>query len=103
MRERTIIVGTAQDDAERAQIERRLAPWRGNYPEVPLEFVVTHDSAASALVGASLCAQLVVVGSHRRGSLRGDLPGSAGLQLLHHAQCPVLVDHQDTHGEDTDV
>jgi nucleotide-binding universal stress UspA family protein len=80
-----------QDAAELARVEEQLAPWRAKYPDVAVEILVTHEGAASSLVGASLCAQLVVVGSRGRGRIRGALLGSAGLQLLHHAECPVLI------------
>jgi len=80
-----------QDTAERARLEQQLAPWRGKYPDVPVELVLTHESAAAALVGLSSRAQLVIVGSHGHGLVAGTLLGSAGLQLLHHASCPVYI------------
>jgi nucleotide-binding universal stress UspA family protein len=80
-----------QDAAERAALGEQLRPWREKYPHVPVEVVLTHDSAASALVEASRQARLVIVGSHGRGRLTGALLGSAGLQLLHHADCPVHI------------
>jgi len=83
-----------QDEAELARLKDQLAPWRGKYPDVPVKIVLTHDSAASALVDASKHAQIVVVGSRGRGLLAGALLGSTGLQLLHHAHCPVYLDRQ---------
>jgi nucleotide-binding universal stress UspA family protein len=80
-----------QDAAELARVEEQLAPWRAKYPEVAVEILLTHDGAASSLVTASRKAQLVVVGSRGRGPVRGALLGSVGLQLLHHAECPVLI------------
>jgi nucleotide-binding universal stress UspA family protein len=80
-----------QDATERADLRARLEPWRGKYPRVPVEVVLTHDSAAAALVEASGRARLVVVGSRGHGPLAGALLGSAGLQLLHHADCPVYI------------
>ncbi|MEU7909364.1 universal stress protein [Actinoplanes sp. NPDC049118] len=85
-------VDTPEADAdERARLEEQLAPWRAKYPEVPVEVLLTHESAAAALVKASAGAQLVVVGSHGHGGITGTLLGSAGLQLLHHAECPVHI------------
>jgi nucleotide-binding universal stress UspA family protein len=80
-----------QDAVERTRLDEQLAPWRAKYPDVPVSLLLTHDGAASALIGASHSAQLVVVGSHGHGAVRGALLGSAGLQLLHHAECPVLI------------
>ncbi len=53
--------------------------------------VSNSDRTAPALTSASSGAQLVVVGSHGRGPIRGALLGSTGLHLLRHAECPVLV------------
>jgi len=47
--------------------------------------------AAKELVDASQGAQLVVVGTHGDGALRGLLLGSTTQAVLHHAHCPVLV------------
>jgi nucleotide-binding universal stress UspA family protein len=58
---------------------------------VPIAIVLTHESAVAALVGASTRARLVIVGSRGRGAIAGALLGSAGLQLLHHAECPVYI------------
>jgi nucleotide-binding universal stress UspA family protein len=79
------------DAQERARLEEQLAPWRAKYPDVPVEIVLTHESVASALVTASDRAQLVIVGSHGHGAITGTVLGSAGLQLLHHADCPVCI------------
>jgi nucleotide-binding universal stress UspA family protein len=85
-------VETPEADAEeRARLEEQVAPWRAKYPQVAVEVLLTHESAASALVEASGYAQLVVVGSRGRGVITGTLLGSAGLQLLHHAECPVYI------------
>ncbi|GAA2607792.1 universal stress protein [Paractinoplanes durhamensis] len=85
-------VATPDFDAyERNRLEERLAPWRDKYPNVPAEVVMTHESIAAALVERSRHAQLVVVGSRDRGAVAGALLGSTGLQLLHHAYCPVLI------------
>jgi nucleotide-binding universal stress UspA family protein len=80
-----------QDNAERARVSGQLAPWREKYPDVPVEILLSHASAAALLVGVSHSAQLVVVGSHGQGVIAGTLLGSTGLQLLHHADCPVLI------------
>ncbi|MEV4347521.1 universal stress protein [Actinoplanes sp. NPDC049596] len=76
---------------ERARVEAQLAPWRGKYPDVPVDVRLVRDGAAAALVDASSRAQLVVVGSRGRGTITGTVLGSVGLQLLHHADCPVYI------------
>jgi nucleotide-binding universal stress UspA family protein len=80
-----------QDAIEREQFESQLVPWREKFPDVPVESVVSHDSAAAVLVGVSKGAQLVVVGNRGHGALAGTFLGSTGMQLLHHADCPVLI------------
>jgi nucleotide-binding universal stress UspA family protein len=80
-----------QDAAARALVEEQLAPWRGKFPEVPVEIRLTHDAIAPVLARAAAEARLLVVGSHGRGPIRGALLGSTGLHLLGHAECPVLI------------
>jgi nucleotide-binding universal stress UspA family protein len=80
-----------QDAIERERLEKQLVPWREKFPDVPVETLISHDSAAGVLVGVSKSAQLVVVGSRGHGALAGALLGSTGMQLVHHAQCPVLI------------
>lgn len=80
-----------QDIPERARVTAQVAPWQEKFPDVPVEILLSHDSAAALLVGVSHGAQLVVVGSRGHGVIAGTLLGSTGLQLLHHADCPVLI------------
>ncbi len=81
---------------ERREIEQRallddVAPWQDKFPEVPVECVALEGHATEALVGLSSTAQLVVVGTRGHGGVTGLMLGSVGLQLLHHAECPVLI------------
>lgn len=80
-----------QDAEERARLEELVAPWRAKYPDVPVETMLSHDSAATVLVGVSHGAQLVIVGSHHHGAVASAMLGSTGMQLLHHADCPVYI------------
>jgi nucleotide-binding universal stress UspA family protein len=82
-----------QDAAELARVERMLEPWRQKFIDVPVTVAVSHGNPAAALLGASHRARLVVVGSRGRGALAGALLGSTGVQLLHHADCPVWIVH----------
>jgi nucleotide-binding universal stress UspA family protein len=85
------IISPEQDDMERARLGEQLGPWRVKFPDVAVEALLSHDSAAAVLNGVSRTAQLVVVGSRGHGVIAGTLLGSTGLQLLHHADCPVLI------------
>lgn len=72
-------------------IERSLRPWRDKFPDVPVETQILAGGPARLLVGFSHLAQLLVVGTRGHGVVGGTLLGSVGLQLLHHAECPVLI------------
>ncbi|KUL23527.1 universal stress protein [Actinoplanes awajinensis] len=73
------------------EVDRLLTGLRSEFPDVDVELQVATGTAAGLLVGASHHAQLVVVGSRGHGTLTGTLLGSVGQQLLHHADCPVLI------------
>jgi nucleotide-binding universal stress UspA family protein len=68
-----------------------VAGWRDKYPDVPVEYVVGTGSPSAVLTACSRHAQLVVVGSRGHGPALGLLLGSVGLQLIHHADCPVAI------------
>ena len=77
--------------AERTAVTEALKPWRDRYPQVAVTVDVVAGGAARELVSVSRTCQLVVVGSRGRGGFRGLLLGSVSQQLLHHAECPVIV------------
>jgi nucleotide-binding universal stress UspA family protein len=86
----------ADDREERRRFELEallddLAPWKEKYEQTPIEAVVVEAHPAGALTGLSHTAQLVVVGTRGHGGFSGLLLGSVSLQLLHHAECPVLI------------
>ena len=68
-----------------------VEPWRKRFPAVDVEVAAVDGQAAARLIDASATARLIVVGSRGRGGFTGLLLGSVGLQLLHHAGCPVLI------------
>ena len=92
--------------AVRAELRRELtaqvAPWCEKYPDVPVDCKVSQGSPGQVLTSQSRQAQLVVVGTRNRGRAGAMLLGSVGLQLLHHADYPVLIGRprQETQGPD---
>lgn len=80
-------------EAEAAALDKALEPWREKYPDVPVESLAARGTPARVLVDVSGNAGLVVVGSRSGGGITGTLLGSVSLQVLHHADCPVLVVH----------
>jgi nucleotide-binding universal stress UspA family protein len=89
----------AEDPVRRREHELRfltedIEAWGEKYPNVPVERVVHEGHPAEVLADLSASAQLIVVGTRGHGGFTGLLLGSVSLQVLHHAQCPVLVAHQ---------
>ncbi len=78
---------------EQQVLEASIAGWQEKYPSVTISPLLANGRAAPALIGASRTAQLVVVGSRGHGGFAGLLLGSVGQQLMHHAECPVLIVH----------
>ncbi|KUL23471.1 universal stress protein [Actinoplanes awajinensis] len=81
------------DTAARDLLAHQAAPWQARFPAVAVDLLVSHLGPAAALVGAARDAELVIAGSRGHGVLAGTLLGSTGLQLLHYADCPVLIIH----------
>jgi nucleotide-binding universal stress UspA family protein len=82
------------DDRRKAvqvALEADVAPWREKYPDVEVSCKAVEGHPGEALAGLSATARLVVVGDRGHGGFTGLLIGSVGTQLLHHAECPVLL------------
>jgi nucleotide-binding universal stress UspA family protein len=67
-----------------------VEPWAAKYPDVGVTMSVVEGHPTEVLTGLSRDAQLVVVG-HRATGLGQVGLGSIAAQLLHHADCPVMV------------
>ncbi|WP_327002198.1 universal stress protein [Dactylosporangium sp. NBC_01737] len=79
--------------SERRALDASVTGWKEKYPSVKVETLLVNGRTAEVLVGASRTAQLIVVGSRGHGGFTGLLLGSVGQQLMHHAECPVLIVH----------
>jgi nucleotide-binding universal stress UspA family protein len=76
------------------ELDVALGKWPDKYPDVPVRREVIYSlDPVSTLVDASSRASIVVVGSRRRGDLRGLLLGSVGLALVRQGACSVAVVH----------
>ncbi len=82
---------TTARDTERQLLVAALARSRARHPQVNVREDVCVGWAGHVLVERSHDAQLVVVGARGRGGFIGLLLGSTSQQVLHHADCPVLV------------
>jgi len=76
---------------QRGRMEELVAPLARKYPNAHVVKVFQDVSPAKGLTDLSREAQLVVVGSHGRGRIAGSILGSVSQNLIHHAECPVLV------------
>lgn len=84
-------VRAAAVNARLVALRRAVGPWREKFPDVRVHTIVAAGRPADVLVDESWAAELVVVGSHGRGSFRGLLLGSVSEDVLHRAHCPVAV------------
>lgn len=75
----------------RQVVEKQIAPFREQYPDVEVELDVHRVSPLHALATASYRADLLVVGSRGRGGFHGLAVGSTTHKLLHLAGCPMAV------------
>ncbi|EQD87445.1 universal stress protein [Saccharopolyspora erythraea] len=74
------------------ELSESLAGYRERYPEVSVHReVATSQPAAEALLTAAENADLLIVGTHGRGTFRATLLGSVSHAVVHYAPCPVAV------------
>jgi nucleotide-binding universal stress UspA family protein len=76
-----------------AQILRSeaIATVAESHPHVLCETLVVQGDPARVLVDLSATADLVAVGTHRMGRLRGFVLGSVSQRVAAHARCPVVT------------
>jgi nucleotide-binding universal stress UspA family protein len=79
------------DELVEQTLAARAADGRTAAPEIQTELV--EGAAAEVLVERARGAELLVVGSHGRGAIRGLLLGSVALHCAMHAPGPVMVVH----------
>lgn len=73
------------------RLSSALAPLRKEHADVEVEVDARHEHPASALVKASVGADLVVVGRRGHAAPFGHHLGSTGRALIREAACPVMV------------
>ncbi len=79
------------ESRQRRQLEEMVQPLAAKYHNFHVSQVFQDVTPAKGLTGLSREAQLVVVGSHGRGRVADALLGSVSQNVIHHAECPVLV------------
>lgn len=79
------------ENQQRQRMDELVEPLARTYPNAHVTKVFKDASPAKGLTDLSREAQLVVVGSHGRGRLADSILGSVSQNLVHHAECPVLV------------
>jgi nucleotide-binding universal stress UspA family protein len=81
---------TARQSVEIQALHEVVDPWTAKYPDVAVDVLAIEGHPTEVLTHVSQRAQLVVVG-HRATGLGHIGLGAVAAQLLHHADCPVMV------------
>ncbi|MET0703254.1 MAG: universal stress protein [Mycobacterium sp.] len=76
---------------QRERMDLLVGPFAKKYPNAHVTEIFRDVSPAKGLRELSGDAQLVVVGSHGSGRVAESTLGSVSQNVLHHAECPVLV------------
>jgi nucleotide-binding universal stress UspA family protein len=77
-------------DASTGVLRDLVSGWAAKYPDVSVETSVIDGHVAGVLAALSEAAQLVVVGHRGHGHGHVGL-GAVAAQLVHHAECPVMI------------
>ncbi|HZE33629.1 MAG TPA: universal stress protein [Actinoallomurus sp.] len=75
--------------AAQNRLSDAVAPWRNRYTDIRVIEEAPSGQPVDELVKRSDRAELLVVGSHRRGA--GGHVGSISHGVIHHSECPVAV------------
>ncbi|KQU56280.1 hypothetical protein ASG84_21255 [Rhodococcus sp. Leaf278] len=76
---------------EKRWLDTHVETMHEKYPGVTLTTVSAQSSPTRGLRAMSATASMLVVGSRGRGALRGAILGSVGQNLVHHADCSVMI------------
>ena len=79
-----------RDRRARADLDRRLAPWRQRYPNIEVESVVVHGSLLDYLARNHRSMRLVIVGASNRQHVR-ELLGPIGAAMLQDSDSSLLI------------
>jgi nucleotide-binding universal stress UspA family protein len=81
----------AVQEDEKRWLETHVEKMHEKYPAVQLTTVSAQSSPTRGLRALSASASMLVVGCRGRGALRGAILGSVSQNLVHHAECSVLI------------
>jgi nucleotide-binding universal stress UspA family protein len=81
----------AIDDAADRLLYDQAAFASAAQPGIAVTSLLSHSSAADALIDLSMGAAMIVVGSRGHGSLVAGVLGSVSTRVAAHAHCPVIV------------
>jgi nucleotide-binding universal stress UspA family protein len=89
----TLPVGTMADVEKQAETVAHacVAEVMGDALDPPIDLVVRQGHPAAVLLQEAKGASLIVVGSRGRGGFSGAVLGSVSTNVVHHAECPVVV------------
>lgn len=78
-------------DVHRGHLTQAAYALRQRFPELTVREDLYEGRASNGLLALAATAELVVIGSHRRGAIAGFLLGSVGRDLLHYCTTPLCV------------
>jgi nucleotide-binding universal stress UspA family protein len=78
-------------DDHRGHLARAARRLRRRFPALTIREDLYEGRPSNGLSALAASAELVVIGSHRRGAIAGLLVGSVGRDLLHHCATPLCV------------